>query len=127
MRTTFIVFFSLITLAMVASLLDNWIIQAQFHGGVNLARAVFQIALVGWFLYLLWRRSTAGYILTLFYAISDTLIYSHELSLYYLFGDISAKLPPSAVMISCFLIGTTLLAVVLIGLDYVDYRERRKP
>src|SRR5262245_66241177 len=100
MRAKFIIFFFLIALAAILSTINSWIIQAQFHGGVNLVRAIFQIALAGSILYLLWRKSDAGYILALLYAASSALLYGYELSLYFLFGDFSAKLPTSSVIIS---------------------------
>jgi hypothetical protein len=125
MKIKFIVFFFLISAAMILSMLDSWIIQAQFHGGVNFDRAVFQVALVGWFLYLLWRRSTAGYILTLLYATSAALIYGYELVQFYVLGNPSAALPASAVIASALLILSAILAVIIFGLDYFDYRKRR--
>jgi hypothetical protein len=126
MRTKFIIFFSLIAAVMTLSTLNSWIIQAQFDGGVNLVRAAFQIALVVLILYALWQRAMAAFMLAVLYTVSVSLVYGYELCLYFLLGDISAKLPTRSVIINSLLIVATLLAVVLIGLDYADYRKRRK-
>src|SRR5213593_653694 len=104
MRIKFLTFFTLIAIATVLSTLNSWIIQYQFHGGINFARAVFQITLMGLILYTLWwHRGIPSYILALGYAIAGSLLYGHELTLYFL-GDISAKLPTSFVILSLLLI-----------------------
>jgi hypothetical protein len=107
MRSKFTIFFFLIALATILSILDNWIIQDQFHGGVNLVRAAFQIALVVLILYALRQRAAAAYVLALGYTISVSVLHGYELSLYFLAGDASAQLPTSAVIISSFLIVDT--------------------
>jgi hypothetical protein len=128
MRTKFLSFFTLIAFASAASILNSWIIQHQFHGGINFARAISQIILIGLILYTLWwHRGIPSYILALGYAIGESLLYGYELTLYFLLGDNSAKLPTSSVIVSLLIIVATLLAVVLIGLDYFDYRKRQIP
>jgi hypothetical protein len=124
MRTKFLTFFSLVTFAAVLSILDSWIIQQQLHGEINVLRAAFQIALAAWILYLLWFRSASGYVLALAYVVADAIIYGYELVQFYVLGNPSAALPTGAVISSALLILSAILAIIVFGLDYLDYRNR---
>jgi hypothetical protein len=125
MRIKFWLFFSLIAIATVSSILDSWIIQYQFRDGIKFFRAGVQVFLVVMILHTLWRyKSIPAYILALGYTIAVSLLHGYELISYFIFRTISA-LPASLIISSLFLIVATFFAVVLIGLDYVDYRKRR--
>jgi hypothetical protein len=127
MRNKFLIFFSLIAIATVSSILNSWILQYQFQGGIDLIRAALQVCLIVMIPYTLWRyRSIPAYILALGYTIVVSLIHGDELISYFILGTISAKLPMIFVIISLLLIGTTVAAIILFGLDYVDYRNRRQ-
>jgi len=125
MRTKFLTFFSLVAFASMLSILDSWIIQHQLRGEVSFLRATFQIALAVWILYLLWHRSSAGYVLALAYIVADAIIYGYELVQFYVLGNPSAALPAGAVIVSTLLVLSAVLAVIIFGLDYFDYRRRR--
>src|SRR5713101_1851770 len=125
MKTKFIIFFSLVALAAILSVLDSWIIQYESHGVINVIRAIGQVALVALILCPLWRRSMPSYVLALGYAISVAILYGYELTLYFLLGNIEARLPTSATIISVLLILSTVCALIILLLDYVDYRSRR--
>lgn len=125
MKTKFLVFFSLIALASILSTLDSWIIQYQLHGEVSSARAIFQICLVALVLYLLWRRSTLSYILATAYVLANAVLYGYELTNFFVSGSAAAPLSVGVIVVSAILIASTAAALVLLALDYLDYRVRR--
>ena len=127
MKAKFVTFFSLIGLTGILSISDSWIVQLQLHGGINPARAAFQVCLLALVLYLLWRRSTPSYILALFYVAGNAALYAYELVQFFVLGNLQARLPASATIVSMLLILTTLLALGLFAFDYLDYRKRRIP
>jgi hypothetical protein len=127
MRTKFLIFFSLTTLAAILAIVNSLIIQSQVYGKIDFGQDAFKIALVGWILYLLWRRSGSGYVLALAYTISVSMLYGYELALYFGLGNMSAKLPTGAAIVSALLILATISALILFGLDYLDYRKHRVP
>jgi hypothetical protein len=125
MKRKFLMFFAAVALTTILSVLDSWIIQQQLHGGINLPRAMFQVGLGALVLYLLWGRSIPGYVLASGYVVANALLYGYELTQYYLLQNVSAALPIGATVVSTGIILSTLVALVLLGLDYLDYRTRR--
>jgi hypothetical protein len=126
-KARFLTFFSLIGLTGVLSILDSWLIQSQVHGQINLARAVFQICLLALVLYLLWGRKNPAYILSVFYVVGNAALYGYELIQFFVLGNLDAKLPTSATVISALLILAAISSMTLFALDYLDYRKRRVP
>jgi hypothetical protein len=118
-------FFTAVALATILSVLDSWIIQQQLHGGIDLSRALFQVGLGALVLYLLWGRSIPGYVLASGYVVANAMLYGYELAQYYFLQNASAALPTSATVVSVIVIGCAIVAIVLLGLDYLDYRRRR--
>lgn len=127
MKTKFLIFFSLIGLMGFFSICDSWIIQYQLHGGINLERSIFQICLLAFVLYMLWRRSNPSYVLALFYMVGHATIYGYELAQFFVLGNAQAQLPTSATVMSVLLILGAIAALTLFVLDYLDYRKRRVP
>lgn len=123
MRTKFLTFFSVVAFVAVLSVLDSWI--QQIRGEVSFLRTTFQVGLVALLLYLLWGRSTPGYVLGVGYAVANAILYGYELVQYFFLGNAAAKLPASATVVSVILIFSTALALILLALDYLDYRKRR--
>ncbi len=111
----------------VFSVIGSWVIQERLNGDVNYYRAAFQIVLLAVTLYLLWRRSTPGYILAVIYSVGNLVI-----SAFAVFGYISlwrsgAETPMNSLVISSIVVITALVALVVFSLDYLDYRQRRIP
>jgi hypothetical protein len=127
MEKHFITFFAMIAFTAILSVFDNWIIQHQLYGQVSVARAIFQVGLIALILYLLWGRTIPGYVLAIGYAIANAALYSYELAQYFLLGNTRAELSTSATLISIVLVLTTIVALFVLTLDYVDYRKHREP
>lgn len=127
MKKRYLTFFSSVISVAVFSVLTSWIIQSQAGDGINFYRAIFQIALAGLVLFLLWGRSTPGYGLAVIYVIGNGALYGYQLLQYYILGNQSAFLPGGAMATSSLLVISSLLAPLILGLDYIDYRKRRIP
>ena len=127
MKTKFLTFFSLIGLTGVLSVCNSWIIQQQLNGGIDPSRAIFQVCLLVFVLYLLCKRSNSSYILAIIYAFGYAALFGYELVQFFVLGNTHAQLPTSATIISVLLILATVAALTLFALDYLDYRKRRVP
>lgn len=127
MKAKFLTFFSLIGFTGVLSICNSWILQYQSYGGISPARTIFQICLLGFILYFLWKRSNQSYVLAVLYALGYAGLYGYELLQFFIFGNVQAQLPKSATIISVLLILATVAALTLFALDYLDYRKRRVP
>jgi len=127
MKIKFKTFFALVALTGILSISDSWIIQSQLHGGIDPARAIFQIGFFALILYMLWKRSTPSYVVAAFYVVGNAAIYGYELAQFFILGNLLAKLPTSATIVSVLLIFAALSAIILFALDYLDYRKRRVP
>lgn len=127
MKAKFLTFFYLIGLTGILSISDSWIIHSQLHGEINPARAAFQICLLALVLRLLWSRSIPSYILGVFYAVGNAALYVYELVQFFVLGNLQARLPVSATIVSICLILAAMSALGLFAFDYLDYRKRRIP
>jgi hypothetical protein len=80
--------------------------------------------LLAFVLYLLWKRSTPSYLLAVCYAVGYAILYGYELVEFFALGNQRAQLPTIATAVSALLILSTIAALVILALDYFDYRNR---
>lgn len=125
MKTKLLIFFVLITLAGIFSIAGSWIVQYRLGGEVNFFRAAFQIVLFVVTLYLLWQKSTPGYILAILYVAGNLVISAFAVFGYLTLWNATVEVPMNSLIVNFIVILTTFSSLVVFLFGYMDYRKRK--